>query len=68
MADAVSISRSVEWRTCPGCGESNPWRVDVDGAFKTCRFCAVRQAVKAAVAMANAGQGTEFGGHNGGRR
>ena len=59
---------AVEWRACSGCGESHPWREDVPREFKRCHLCREIEARKSAVSLANAGQGTGFGGHGGARR
>jgi len=31
--------KEVDWRTCPCCEESYPWRADVPKAFSACQFC-----------------------------
>jgi len=59
--------REVDWRTCPTCGEEHPWRMDSPKVFVVCRVCAVKDAAKTAVALANAGHGTGFG-NQGGKR
>ena len=55
----------VDWRTCPSCKEDHPWRAEDSRAFVVCRFCAVKDAAKTAVALATAGQGTGFGNQGG---
>ena len=59
--------REVDWRTCPTCREEYPWRKDTHPIWKVCRFCAVTESTKTAVALATAGQGTGFG-NQGGKR
>jgi len=63
-----SLEEVVEWRTCPGCKESHPWKVNVPEEFKECYRCREIEARKSAVALARAGEGSGFGGHGGGRR
>ncbi len=60
--------RKVSWRTCPHCDRSYPYRADTAKNIVVCRDCAVTIAVRTAVALATAGIGVGYGGHDGGRR
>ena len=63
----MTSTRGVDWRTCPLCMESFPWRIDTAKEVKICWICRIIIAKKSAVALANAGHGTGFGAQGGKR-
>jgi len=56
--------RAVDWRTCPDCGESHPYRADTPENIVVCRSCLVVSVTKEAVEVIARVKQLEFRAHN----